>query len=90
MNRYSHLYIKLRFYWSWLSNNRKNAPYLLSGYNTMGKEKQEQVDLKGLLYFSKRFNINLGVLQAIISFFLYYLGCDEELNLFLSTYSIEA
>ena len=69
MNRYYHMYIKIRFYWSWLSNNRKNAPYLLSGYNTNSKEKQEQVDLKGLLCFSKRFNINLGISLAIISFF---------------------
>jgi len=68
----------------------KNAPYLLKGYNTMSKEKQEQVDLKGLLRFSKRFHINLGVSQAIIGFTLYYLGYDEGLNLFLSTYSIVA
>ena len=69
---------------------KKNAPYLLSGYNTMSKEKQEQVDLKGLLRFSKRFHINLGVSQAIIGFTLYYLGYDKGLNLFLSTYSIVA
>jgi len=56
----------------------------------MSKEKQEQVDLKGLLRFSKRFHINLGVSQAIIGFTLYYLGYDEGLNLFLSTYSIVA
>ncbi len=68
----------------------KNAPYLLSGYNTMSKGKQEQVDLKGLLRFSKRFHINLGVSQAIIGFTLYYLGYDKGLNLFLSTYSIVA
>jgi hypothetical protein len=68
----------------------KNAPYLLKGYNTMSKEKQEQVDLKGLLRFSKRFHINLGVSQAIIGFTLYYLGYDKGLNLFLSTYSIIA
>ena len=68
----------------------KNAPYLLNGYNTMSKEKQEQVDLKGLLRFSKRFHINLGVSQAIIGFTLYYLGYDKGLNLFLSTYSIVA
>ena len=52
----------------------------------MSKEKQEQVDLKGLLRFSKRFHINLGVSQAIIGFTLYYLGYDKGLNLFLSTY----
>jgi len=56
----------------------------------MSKEKQEQVDLKGLLHFSKRFHINLGVSQAIIGFTLYYLGYDKGLNLFLSTYSIVA
>ena len=56
----------------------------------MSKEKQEQVDLKGLLRFSKRFHINLGVSQAIIGFTLYYLGYDKGLNLFLSTYSIVA
>ena len=50
----------------------KNAPYLLSLYNTMSKERQEQVDLKGLLHFSKRFHINLGISQSIIGFSLYY------------------
>ena len=83
MNRYYHMYVKIRFYWSWLSNNRKNAPYLLSGYNTMSTEKKEQEDLKGLILFSKRFYINLGVSQAIIGFTLHYLGYDEGLNLFL-------
>ena len=68
----------------------KNTPYLLSLYNTMSKERQEQVDLKGLLHFSKRFHINLGISEAIIGFSLYYLGYDEGLNLFLSTYSIVA
>jgi len=68
----------------------QNAAYLLSGYNTMSKEKQEQVDLKELLRFSKKFQINLGVSQAIIGFSLYYLGYDEGLNLFLSTYAIVA
>ena len=56
----------------------------------MSKEKQEQVDLKGLLHFSKRFHINLGISEAIIGFSLYYLGYDEGLNIFLSTYSIVA
>ena len=68
----------------------KNPAYLLSGYNTMSNEKQEQVDLKGLLRFSKNFHINLGISHTIISFFLYYLRYDEGLNLFLSTYSIIA
>ena len=59
---------------------QKNAPYLLSGYNTMSKEKQEQVDLKGLLHFSKRFHINLGISESIIGFSLYYLGYDKGLK----------
>jgi len=48
----------------------KNAPYLLAGYNTMSKEEQDQVDLKPLLAFFKKFHINLGVSQAIIGFAL--------------------
>ena len=50
----------------------KNAPYLLSGYNTTSKEKQVQVYLKGLLHFLKRFHINLEISQSIIGFSLYY------------------
>ena len=68
----------------------QNAAYLLSGYNTMSKEKQEQVDLKELLRFSKKFHISLGVSQAVNGFSLYFSGYDEGLNLLLSTYAIVA
>lgn len=41
--------------------NEKNAPYLLSGYNTMPKEKQNQYDLRNYLKFFKRFFVALCV-----------------------------
>ena len=66
----------------------KNAPYLLSGFNTMSKEEQDQVDLKPLLAFFKKFHINLGVSQALIGFTLYFLDYENLLGIFIGTYSI--
>jgi hypothetical protein len=66
----------------------KNAPYLLAGYNTMSKEEQDQVDLKPLLAFFKKFHINLGVSQAIIGFALYFFDYGNLLGVFIGTYSI--
>jgi len=66
----------------------KTAPYLLAGYNTMSKEEQDQVDLKPLLAFFKKFHINLRVSQAIIGFALYFFDYGNLLGVFIGTYSI--
>ena len=55
--------------------NEKNAKYLLSGYNTMSKEKQERFDLKNYLIFFKKFFLNL-TLYSFLIFLLFYILYD--------------
>ena len=81
-------FISLLFVGIGFTITEKNAPYLLAGYNTMSKEEQELVDLKGLLIFFKKFHVVLGASQAIIGYTLYLLDFKESLSLFLGTYSI--
>ena len=52
----------------------KNAAYLLSGYNTMSKEKQEQVDLKELLRFSKKLPLSTGRCLLTAKIECYHIG----------------
>lgn len=40
---------------------KSNAPYLLSGYNTMSAEEQQSVDIDSYLRFFKRFHLILGL-----------------------------
>jgi len=47
----------------------KNAAYLLSGYNTMSKEKQEQVDLKRTFAFFKEVSHQLRGFACCYWFF---------------------
>ena len=49
---------------------KKNAKYLLSGYNTMSELEREKVDLDAYLRLFKRFHIFLAVSLLAITFFL--------------------
>jgi hypothetical protein len=40
---------------------KKNARYMLSGYNTMSEKQRLLVDIDAYLYFLKRFHLFLGV-----------------------------
>lgn len=51
--------------------NESNAPYLLSGYNTLPKEKQAQYDLKNYLKFFKRFFIVMSVYTTLAYVVMY-------------------
>ena len=48
----------------------KNAKHLLAGYNAMSAEEQQMVNIKGLIYYFKRFFILLAVSFLIITVLL--------------------
>ena len=56
--------------------NQDNAKYLLAGYNTMSKEKQESFDIKNYLKFFKKFFINLAIYSSLI-YLIFYIAFDE-------------
>ena len=44
----------------------KNAKYLLSGFNTLSKEKQQEFNLRDYLAYFKKFHVFLGVSILLI------------------------
>ena len=46
--------------------NKKNAKYLLAGYNTMSKEQQEKFDIDGFLKFFKNYFLQVAIYSTII------------------------
>tara|TARA_B100000953_G_scaffold292289_1_gene279369 strand:+ start:46 stop:363 length:318 start_codon:yes stop_codon:yes gene_type:complete len=55
--------------------NKKNAKYLLAGYNTMSKEQQEIFDIGGFLKFFKKYFLHVAFYSTFIFLvFLLLLG----------------
>lgn len=67
-----------------------NAPYLLSGYNTMSKEERLQFDIKSYIPFFRNFHIFLGLTLLIFSLILLYFVNPNWSGLFLVTYPLLA
>ena len=55
----------------------KNAPQLLSGFNTLSKEKQAQVDLKGLLQTMRDYHFKIGGGSTLVALILYFLNWKD-------------
>lgn len=53
--------------------NKNNADLLISGYNTMSKEKKMNFNLLEFLIFFKKFFINLTLYSSLIFSGIYYL-----------------
>jgi len=53
--------------------NKNNADLLISGYNTMSKEKKINFNLLEFLIFFKKFLINLTLYSSLIFSGIYYL-----------------
>lgn len=69
--------------------NKTNAPYLLTGYNTMTEEERRNFDLTGFLNYFKRFHLFLGASYLIFFFSLYFINKDAAC-LFLALYPLIA
>lgn len=68
----------------------KNAPYLLSGYNTMSVKEKENFDLKAYLILFKKFHIYLGLSMLVLSSLIYFFIDVDFSFLFLVVYILFA
>ena len=50
--------------------NKKNAKYLLAGYNTMSTEQREKFDIEGFLIFFKKYFLQVAFYSTLIFIFL--------------------
>ena len=60
--------------------NKKNAKYLLAGYNTMSKEKREKFDIDTYLKFLKPFFKKLSIFPPVTFLLLSFLLEGGELE----------
>ncbi|MBM3919469.1 MAG: DUF3784 domain-containing protein [Sphingomonadales bacterium] len=61
----------------------ENAPYLLSGYNTLSAEEQKKVNLAAYVPFFRKFHLWLGLGHFTVGSLLFYLWSEDAAGLFL-------
>ena len=69
---------------------RKTAVYLLSGYNSLSKEQQEQVDLEGYLKYMKKFMWFLAGSLLFIGLLLHFVTTSLVSGIFIMFYPLLA
>lgn len=67
----------------------RNAKYILSGYNTMSKAEQDNVNIKSGIRYFKKFHIFLGISLFVIGTILNYFKSDWA-GIFIVVYPILA
>jgi len=55
----------------------ENAPQLLSGFNTLSKDEQAQVDLRGLLKAMRDFHLKVGGISTLVALVFYFLNWKD-------------
>jgi len=68
----------------------QNAPYLLSGYNTMSKEDQAKFDLESYVPRFRKFHLFLGISFGLIGLALHCFIGENASGIFLGIYPILA
>lgn len=66
--------------------NKKNARYLLAGYNTLSREDQSRFDLDGFLRFFRRFHLFLASSVLIMGYSIDYFTGGIQLFGYLAVY----
>lgn len=69
---------------------KKNAKYLLAGYNTMSEEERKKVNLHTYLPYFRNFHVFLGVSFTAIGLILYYFTNENISGIFIASYPILA
>tara|TARA_B100001750_G_scaffold42249_1_gene30813 strand:+ start:397 stop:765 length:369 start_codon:yes stop_codon:yes gene_type:complete len=64
------LFVNVIFVVIALGINKKNAKYLLAGYNTMSMEQREKFDIEGFLIFFKKYFLQVAFYSTLIFIFL--------------------
>jgi hypothetical protein len=82
------LCIALIFYWVGIGITKENAPYILSGYNTLSKEKKKNFDLDGYLLVHRKFFTLLAISSALLSTIIYFI--DESYFIVVVIYQLLA
>tara|TARA_Y100001960_G_scaffold179601_1_gene188359 strand:+ start:1970 stop:2284 length:315 start_codon:yes stop_codon:yes gene_type:complete len=67
--------------------NKKNAKYLVAGYNTMTKDQREKFDIEGFLIFFKKYFLQVAFYSTLI-FILLSLLVNPSLAIIGYTFSI--
>jgi hypothetical protein len=70
--------------------NEGNAPILMSGYNTLTREEQAQIDIRPFLAFHKKFHVWLAVTFFSGFVLLWLLGGKNAAGIFAGVYPIVA
>lgn len=84
------LFLSLLFIGTGFILTEKNAPYLLSGYNTMSKEEQAKFDLESYVPHFRKFHLFLGISFGVIGLALHYFIGENASGIFLGIYPILA
>lgn len=64
----------------------KRFPMLISGYNTLSKEKRKNVDIDGLSSFMRRHLVIIGRLLILFTTILELTGQQEAFSIILAVY----
>lgn len=87
---YTLVFLSIIFIGIGFSINKKNAGYLLAGYNTMSAEEKTKIDIEAYLKTFKRFHLFLGLSFLLLGgLFIYFVG-EDSAGLFLAIYPILA
>lgn len=69
---------------------KKNATYMLNGYNTMSAEERECFDLEGFIRFSRRFHIKLAFSYLLLGVAVNTLEYEQLKVAFVAGYPVLA
>lgn len=87
---YTLIFLSIIFIGIGFAINKKNAGYLLAGYNTISAEEKAKIDIEAYLKTFKRFHVFLGLSFLLLGgLFIYFLG-EDYTGLFLAIYPILA
>jgi len=84
------LFLSLLFIGTAFILTEKNAPYLLSGYNTMSKEEQAKFDLESYVPYFRKFHLFLGISFGVIGLALHRFVSENASGIFVGIYPILA
>lgn len=87
---YALIFLSIIFLGTGFAINKKNAGYLLAGYNNMSAEEKVKIDIDAYLKTFKRFHIYLGISSFVLGLLFYYFFGEDATALFIAIYPILA
>lgn len=87
---YALVFLSIIFLGIGFAINKRNAGYLLAGYNTLSDDEKERIDLDAYLITFKKFHFFLGSTSLIFGLAFYYIFGEDFTGLFIALYPILA